>query len=413
MFFFVKTVLKKSSLSHAKVAELLQTSPEQLQLLLKDFNWTVLIPAFPPLNEEGIERTWQTIIQELSSSFSNHLDILDECQAWNAAMDEVMPCVRFSLHDLIYYTKSLRECIDKKTQIIHSRYIDKARLERRLSAKGIVDQDTFDLNRCAIYKRIKRVLWSKDSTVFRHLCFPLNARERFSSEKLQLLEACYRRLRTHIDGNELMTSLPRVAFEAECISDAFEGIRARLPSRPLLAEAAATLKSDTVPQKLARRSDPSLDKAYRASSLIPAFRFMGKDAAERELSWQPNDSLKDSARLRSLDQEHDMTTTEHCSYDIFGDLVDETILAGNINTNNHEGETLPQRRVVPSSSHALSAQHSPEPDKFLSEKEENSFKELEISIPSSTNACPKSAKVQDDGCISDLFSKEGWMRFLK
>ncbi|KAK6759850.1 hypothetical protein RB195_021426 [Necator americanus] len=216
-----ETVLTKSSLSHAKVAELLQSSPGELETILRDFNWTVLIPAFPPLNAKEIKRSWRTIVEELRVSFIAHLDKSDEYQAWNSALDEVMPCVRFSLRDMIYYTKSLRKCIDKNTTLVHSQFIDKIKLTKRLSTKGIVDVESFDLNTCPIYKRILSFIRTRNTFIFRQLRFPLTARE-----KLRILETCYRRLRLPTDQNMLLTTLPTVNMRlfVECIIDRMQCI---------------------------------------------------------------------------------------------------------------------------------------------------------------------------------------------
>ncbi|RCN26546.1 hypothetical protein ANCCAN_27727 [Ancylostoma caninum] len=127
-----------------------------------------------------------------------------------------MPRVQFSLRDLICYVKSLRKCLDKEVTVIHSQYIDKIELVRRLWAKGIVDVENFDLNKCPIYKRILLFLRARNSSIFRQLSFPLTGRE-----KLRILEACYQRLRESLDDNEPLFILPKVKTQllVECIID--------------------------------------------------------------------------------------------------------------------------------------------------------------------------------------------------
>ncbi|KAK5978203.1 hypothetical protein GCK32_006473 [Trichostrongylus colubriformis] len=211
-----ETVLSKSSLCESKVAEYLRSSSSNLMASLVDFNWTVLIPAFRPLQAEEIKHEWENIIKQLSESYLANLESFDDPKAWVDAMDKVMPQVRFSLRDLLYYMKSLRKCIDEKATLVRSRFIDKEKLVGKLSAEGIVDVEHFNLNTCPIYRRIVKVICFWNSEVFRQLRFPLTARE-----MLRILEECYRRSKAPTNETASRTSLPKISTHllVECVID--------------------------------------------------------------------------------------------------------------------------------------------------------------------------------------------------
>ncbi|KAL6724707.1 hypothetical protein Aduo_019571 [Ancylostoma duodenale] len=497
---FFEAVLTKSSLSHAKVAELLQSSPEELKNILRAFNWTTLIPSFPPLTAKELKRAWRILIKELRTCFFTHLETLDEYQAWNVAVDEVMPCVRFSLRALIYYVKSLRKCIDKNATVVHSQYIDKIKLVRKLLAKGIIDIVNFDLNKCPIYKRILTSLRNRNALIFRQLRFPLTGRE-----KLRIMEACYQRLRSSLDDSAVLTSLPKVNTRllVECIIDRMQcidpswqppavfqrwirswhyiglfskhsnneelrnavvdphRIRQSLfedpenclygpspSSRQLYPlhhgsdeEASCSISTppsaqvypvqentDDPPRKRRRHSAVSNSSSQETEQVFTALDTPNVATAEEKLPWHPDEPEDGSARtvLPEPDSGASEETTQGSSYDIFGDVVDETILAGNIMSAERSSfdRSSPEQPIPSYHSPSLeqptlnrqpsgSAGQSPEPSQKQNalawDEEEDGFSNLKISIPSRTAAL-KTPEPADDNDV--IIPKEGWMQFL-
>ncbi|EYB99478.1 hypothetical protein Y032_0122g1069 [Ancylostoma ceylanicum] len=499
---FFETVVTKSSLSHAKVAELLQSSPEELKNILRDFNWTALIPAFPPLTAKELKRAWRILIKELRVSFFAHLETLDEYQAWNAAMDEVMPCVRFSIHDLIYYVKSLRKCIGKNATVVHSQYIDKIKLARRLSTKGLVDFKTFDLNKCPIYKRILSFVRAKNAFIFRQLRLPLTARE-----KLRIMEACYRRLIPSLDDNALLTSLPKVTTQllVECTIDRMQCIdpywqppavfqrwirswhyiglfskhsnneeirnavvdphrlrqslfddpksclygphssgRQLYPlhqdsdeeascsvSRPHSIQVDPAREDNAnPPRKRKRHSSAPYSSSEETSQVFAAVGNSDVAAEGEELSANPDEPNDGSTRTALPETLPDMSdATQGSSYDIFGDIVDETILAGNIMSAerssfvrsspspeqpspHHHSPSSEQPtpcRQISGSGAIDQSPESPQKQNMLAWEDEDDFNNLKISIPSRATAL-KTPEPDNDNDV--VIPKEGWMKFL-
>ncbi|CAJ0609071.1 unnamed protein product [Cylicocyclus nassatus] len=491
-----ESVLKRASLSQAKLAELLQKSLGDVQAYLKDFRWTSLVPVFPPLNAEEIEKEWHVLIEELSRSFLSFLEVLGEEEAWQAAMNEVMPFVQFSLRDVIFYLKALRKCIDKKTRVIHPQYIDTTKLSEKLSARGLVDKETFDLNKCDIYKRVMVVLRSRNREVFRQLQFPLTSRE-----KLRILEICYRRL-SNSNGNELITALPRLKkpLLVECIIERMHEIdpswqppllfqrwirswhHAELFTKrtnndeirnnvldvhflrnALFEDPAECLygSSSTTRQHYSQGNketlDPMLgtshpqDPAEAGTSFDQDPSVLSLTTAENNpnsleditgTSWRKkrrnlastsadegahlnvslpsvqhenidrqefthfDDYFKGFSRIESQPDEHDSAGVNSVPYDIFGESVDDTILAGNIET--AADRVVAETPASPRES-SPSTRQSPEPTMLL-EGEDDSFRNLKITVPIPKATPPERSREPDimmDG------TAQGWMKFLQ
>ncbi|KAJ1360499.1 hypothetical protein KIN20_019490 [Parelaphostrongylus tenuis] len=136
-------------------------------------------------------------------------------------MDEVIPRRRFSIHDWIYYVKTLRKCIDCSATEVRPRHIDRAKLVDKLSKHGVVDRKKFNLGRCPRFIRIKAFIRARDSSVFCHLRPSIGARD-----KLRIMEECYRRLVWQREDNYTSASLPRVKMSlfAECVIDRMRDI---------------------------------------------------------------------------------------------------------------------------------------------------------------------------------------------
>ncbi|KIH67500.1 hypothetical protein ANCDUO_02166 [Ancylostoma duodenale] len=379
---FFEAVLTKSSLSHAKVAELLQSSPEELKNILRAFNWTTLIPSFPPLTAKELKRAWRILIKELRTCFFTHLETLDEYQAWNVAVDEVMPCVRFSLRALIYYVKSLRKCIDKNATIRSWHYIG-------LFSKHSNNEEL--RNAVVDPHRIRQSLFED----------PENCLYGPSPSSRQLYPL-------HHGSDE----------EASC----------SISTPPSAQVYPVQENTDDPPRKRRRHSAVSNSSSQETEQVFTALDTPNVATAEEKLPWHPDEPEDGSARtvLPEPDSGASEETTQGSSYDIFGDVVDETILAGNIMSAERSSfdRSSPEQPIPSYHSPSLeqptlnrqpsgSAGQSPEPSQKQNalawDEEEDGFSNLKISIPSRTAAL-KTPEPADDNDV--IIPKEGWMQFL-
>ncbi|RCN31807.1 hypothetical protein ANCCAN_22394 [Ancylostoma caninum] len=186
--------------------------------------------------------------------------------------------------------------------------------------------------------------------------------------------------------------------------------------------------TDDPPRKRKRHGSVSHSPSEETPQFLAAVDASNVSAA-RMLSWHPDERSDGLARIALPELESGVSekATQGSSYDIFGDVVDETILAGNIMSaerNSFDGSS-------PSPNQPISRHHSPSPEQSSHrqpsgsaeqsrehlqkqnvlpwKKEEDGSSNLKISILSRTTA-PKTPEHDDDNNM--IIPKEGWMQFL-
>lgn len=349
---------------------------------------------------------------------------MDKHEAWAAATTEAIPVVHFSLNDLVYYTKALRKCINRSATLLRSQYIDKVKLVERLSARGIADVKGFYLSTCPIYKRIRSFICARNSVVFRQLRFPLTARE-----KLHILEACYRRLRSPSNGTIPLTSLPNVSMQllVECTVERMKRVdpvwqppaqfqrwirswsHVSLFSKKNNAEIKNPVE-DTHPVRAALSQYPDHAATLAISPLRTSGFRSGADGSARvtEVSYYALDVLGCSyGWLRSSD--------------IFADATEETIPPESVARRDvdistyHDSSSLNLNISCTYESETscdpTSPVNSPEPPQrhdFEGNTQDNSLSALKISVPAYTT----SFDTLESSDELNIQSNEGWLQFL-
>ncbi|XGW35385.1 hypothetical protein V3C99_018971 [Haemonchus contortus] len=486
-----EVVVSKSSLSESKVADYLRSYPSDLKSIPAHFNWNELIPLFRPLQAHEIKHEWRSILKKLSKLYLAYLESFDENQAWACAKAEVMPERRFSISDLIHYTKALRKCTDKDANTLRSQFIDKGKLMKKLAAKGIVDVGSYNLNTCPLYRRISNFLRQRNSEVFRQLRFPLTARD-----MLRILEACYRRLisQTGDAASNPRTSLPKISMHLliECIIDRMHKIDSSWQA-PVIFQ--PWIRSWEHVMSFSKQSNNEeignsiVDRHRLRETLFenPKHCLYGSEPSSRELYslWDENwtvshaysqngasssQGIHDEIDVgRSSDKQKRLNSTSTTSsdrsgadatmepsvfeentlqapppcltpptvemseelfesdqnrespYNIFEDIADETILAGNVLTQNENvrsdglvvSPSKPTSPPLQTTNLPTDIFDSPEPSPKRRgvhwEDEEDSFSILKISAPTrSVITKPLGHKNERD--IEESY--EGWMQFL-